>query len=176
MSFPIYRHDKSWDAWVGGADDIDARWSTVKRPSIWKRLRSDDRRDTQPEFETIDTVAMTSEPADESADASETPERDSFWRRERSFGRRKSDDEPQNDEVEQELVTHPYLESIDAVAMTSEPADESADASETPERDSFWKRERSFGRRKSEDEPQNDEVEPELSWWSRGSRRGAGHC
>ncbi len=53
--------------------------------------------------------------------------------------------------------------------MTSEPADEAAEASETPERDSFWKRERSFGRRKSVDEPQNDEVEPELSWWTRRS-------
>ena len=31
------------------------------------------------------------------------------------------------------------------------------------------KRERSFGRRRSGDEPQNDEVEPELSWWSRRS-------
>ena len=48
-------------------------------------------------------------------------------------------------------------------------ADEIAEASETPERDSFWKRERSFGRRKSEEEPQTDEVEVELSWWSRGS-------
>ena len=334
MSFPIYRHDKSWDAWVGVANDDDARWSTAKRPSIWKRLRSDDRRATHPDLETIDAVAMTSEPADETADASETPERDSFWKRERSFGRRKSGDEPQNDEVEPELswwtrrsdedqvtaeddVAHaghsddegrtglvrgraaPAAEKqsiwkrelsfgaasrrtgtplpsprstpsqnlwrpacrparstttvtsnrarTTAIAQaelepTAEPvgwwpqspsaaaagpsdegdapstdveyptfsswrpaesshvdneddvesdgwqsaqaelaadegpvdeyeaeADEIAEASETPERDSFWKRERSFGRRKSEEEPQTDEVEVELSWWSRGS-------
>ena len=159
MSFPIYRHDKSWDAWVGVANDDDARWSTAKRPSIWKRLRSDDRRDTHPDLETIDAVAMTSEPADETADASETPERDSFWKRERSFGRRKSGDEPQNDEVEPELSWWTRRSDEDQVTAEDDvahaghngdegeqdsPADELAPAAE---KQSIWKRELSFGRK-----------------------------
>ena len=53
-------------------------------------------------------------------------------------------------------------------------ADEIADVPETPERDSFWRRERSFGRRKSEDEPQKDRGRGRAFMVVAWVRRGAG--
>jgi type IV pilus assembly protein PilM len=130
--------------------DADATEPTSERLSVWKRDISFGRRkDTD--------AGSAGEPEEEAAEP--TPEHTSIWKRDISFGRRKDSHADSADDGNAWWPASTWDDPAEADAVDDLDVPQEAAA----EQKSFWKRERSFGRRRgSHDESDAAEAEADV--------------